>query len=182
MTGMAPENTRMSRAASVLVGAVVSLAGAAILALAVFGRPEKFSSPRWVVACAGAAFLVFGGWTAALFLRGYDASRPNENLPSPRIQLMVLIPGLLFFAAPFHWIAFGPGPRQFSSTVSIPFVSVRQGAAVSTGRILFGAGALLIDAILVAAAIRLLRGSERGHKQNLRGPRADTPSPRSGRG
>lgn len=166
MAGVPLQNTRTSRAASVLVGAVVALAGAGILALAVFGTPERFSSPRWVVACAGSAFLVFGGWTAALYARGYDASRPDDNLPSARIQLMVLIPGLLLFAAPFHWIAFGPGPREFSSMVSIPFVSVRQGSAVSTGRILFGAGALLIDAILVAAAIRLLRAPGRERKQN----------------
>ncbi len=150
----------MSRNAAILLGAVVALTGLAIIGVAFFAKPDGFHAPRWVVACAGGSFLVFGSWTGALYARGYDPTREKETLPSPRLQLLVLLPGLLFFAAPFHWIAFGPGPRQFSSTFSMPFLSARHATSGLSGRVMFGIGALLIDAILVAAVVRFVR-SER---------------------
>ncbi len=147
----------MSKTAAILLGAVVALTGVAIIGVALFAKPEGFHAPRWVVACAGAAFLFFGSWTAALYASGYDPKRSEETLPSARVQLLVLVPGMLFFAAPFHWIAFGPGPREFSSTFSIPFLAVRQASSGLFGRVLFGIGSLFIDAILVAAVVRVAR-------------------------
>lgn len=152
-------NKQTSRTTAILVGVLVALTGVAIIGVAYFASPEGFGAPRWFVACVGGAFLFFGGWTAALYASGYDPERPNETLPSARVQLMVLIPGMLFFAAPFHWIAFGPGPRQFSSSFSIPFLATRQATSGLSGRVMFGIGALLIDAILVGAGIRLVRAS-----------------------
>ena len=67
---------------------------------------------------------------------------------------------MLLFAAPFHWIAFGPGPRQFSMSFSIPFLSMRSGASETPGRIAFGLGAVAIDVILVAAVVRLVRAKK----------------------
>jgi hypothetical protein len=151
----------VSRRSAVLLGALVALTGGVIVGLAIFGSAERFHAPRWVVGACGGAFLFFGGWTAAVYALGYDSSRPDETLPSPRVQLIALIPGMLLFAAPFHWIAFGPGPRQFSTTLSIPFLMTRSGTSGLAGRIAFGLGAVVIDAILVAAVIRLVRASRR---------------------
>ena len=151
------ENKPLSRSGAVLLGSVVALAGAAIVGVAIFGNADRFHAPRWVVGAVGGAFLVFGAWTAAVYALGYDPERPQETLPSPLVQLLVLVPGMLLFAAPFHWIAFGPGPRQFSASFSIPFLSIRRGAPELPGRAAFGLGALLLDIILVAAVIRLAR-------------------------
>jgi drug/metabolite transporter (DMT)-like permease len=152
----------MSRNGAIALGLGVALVGVVIVAVAFFGSSEKFHAPRWVVASIGGAFFFFGGWLAAAYALGYDPRRPQQTLPSAKIQLVVLIPGLLLFAAPFHWIAFGRGPRAFSSTFSLPFLSVSGRASEMSGRLMFGFGALLIDAMMVTAVIRLLRSSRQG--------------------
>ncbi len=146
-----------SRGSAILIGTIVALTGLAIVSAAIWGNADKFHAPRWVVGACGGAFLFFGGWTAAAYALGYDPQRPEETLPSPGVQLMAFVPGMLLFATPFHWIAFGPGPREFSATLSIPFLSTRTGSSGLSGRIAFGLGAILIDAILVATVIRLVR-------------------------
>src|SRR6516164_2862322 len=116
----------LSRKASILVGIACAAVGIAIILVSLFANSRGFQAPRWVVASAGGAFLFLGGWLAALYATGYDPQRPEQTLPSPAVQLAVFVPGMLFLAAPFHWVAFGPGPRQFSTTVSIPFLAVHQ--------------------------------------------------------
>lgn len=155
------EEKPLSKNGSIFVGLVLALAGVGIILLSVYADSAKFHAPRWVVGSMGGAFLFFGAWTAAVYALGYDPQRSDETLPSPAVQLAVLIPGILLFAAPFHWIAFAPGPRQFSTTISIPFISVRQSGGGLGGRFMFGIGALLVDAILVAAVVRLVRQIER---------------------
>ncbi|MEO8432123.1 MAG: hypothetical protein ABI592_11490 [Acidobacteriota bacterium] len=147
----------MSKNGAILLGIVVALTGIVIIGVAFFGKAEGFHAPRWVVGCAGGSFLFFGGWLAALYATGYDPTRDKETLPSAGVQSLVLIPGMLCFAAPFHWIAFGPGPRQFSSSLSIPFLTTRHASSGLSGRVMFGIGALLIDAILVAAVVGFMR-------------------------
>jgi hypothetical protein len=150
-----------SKAPAILIGLVVVGAGLAIVAAAFFAADRRFEAPRWVVGCAGGAFVFFGGWLAAVTAGGYDPRRPEETLPPPLVQLAVFVPGFLCFAGPFHWIAFWPSPRKFSSSFSLPFISVRTGSGGLGGRIAFGFGALLIDAILVATVVRLLRQAAR---------------------
>jgi hypothetical protein len=147
----------LSRKASILVGLLVAGVGIAIVLASIFSGSEKFQAPRWVVACAGGAFLFFGGWLAALYATGYDPQRSEQTLPSPAIQLAVFVPGILCLAAPFHWVAFGPGPRQFSTTLSIPFLALHNSGGSMGGRIAFGVGALLMDAILIGSVVRLVR-------------------------
>jgi len=142
---------------AVLVGLVAAAVGVAVLVVAVRAEPGKFETPRWVVASMGGAFLLFGGWTAAVFGAGYDPDKPDAKLPSPAVQLAVLLPALACFAAPFHWIAFWPGPRRFETSVSLPFASAHGTSHGWTGRAMFGAGALLIDVMIVALVVTLLR-------------------------
>jgi hypothetical protein len=150
------ENGPAARRTAAAVGAVMALAGLVIVALAIFGGAERFNAPRWTVGACGGAFVFLGGWTAAMYARGYDPNRPEDSLPSPWLQLAILVPGLVLFAAPFHWIAFGPGPREFSGGVSIPFVSARTHANATLGRIAFGLFALLFDAIVAVTVVRLV--------------------------
>lgn len=151
------EQATPSKTQSMLIGLLVAGIGLAIIAVAFLAPERKFEAPRWVVGCVGGAFLFFGGYLAAIMAGGYDPLRAKETLPPPLVQLAWFIPGFLCFAAPFHWIAFWPGPRKFTSSFSLPFVSVRTGSGGLGGRIAFGFGALLIDAILVATVVRLLR-------------------------
>jgi len=162
--GASPGRDRaLSKSDSIAVGIVVAVVGIAIVAVAFVGSAERFQSPRWVVAAAGGAFLFFGSWTCVVYLLGFDPKRPDDTLPSPALQLLFFVPGFLLFAAPFHWIAFGPGRRQFSGSLSLPFVSVTEvpGGEIG-GRIMFGIGALLVDAILVGTVVKLVQRMPRG--------------------
>ncbi|HYK41021.1 MAG TPA: hypothetical protein VE007_01445 [Thermoanaerobaculia bacterium] len=170
----------IGRSGAIALGGAVALTGAAIVAVALFGKDDGFHSPRWVVACAGAAFLFFGGWTAALYALGYDPKRPNETLPRPGVQLLVLIPGLFCFAAPFHWVAFGRGPRAFSSTFSLFSFSARGRASEISGRVMFGIGCLLIDTIIVIAVVRLWRQQAGSGSPLPRGGTISSPTPSDG--
>lgn len=173
-----PPEKETSPKGAIALGLGVALVGGVIVGVALFGKADGFHAPRWVVGCMGGAFLFFGGWTAVTYALGYDPRRPQETLPSAKIQLVVIVPALLLFAAPFHWIAFGQGPRGFSSTISLPFLSVSGRASELSGRAMFAFGALLIDALTVAAGIRLLRSGRRGGTMTSPTPSdgsADTP-------
>jgi hypothetical protein len=146
-----------SKFQSMLLGLGIAAVGLALIAAAFLADARRFEAPRWVLGSAGGAFLFFGGYLAAIMAGGYDPLRPKETLPPPLVQLAWFLPGLLCLGAPFHWVAFWPGPRKFSSSVSLPFVSVHTGEGNVAGRVVFGFAALLIDALLVATVIRLLR-------------------------
>lgn len=148
----------MSRRAAILMGVLVAAVGVAIVAVSVLAPAGRFGvTPRWVVACVGGAFLFFGGWTAAIYALGFDPKRPNDSLPSPGVQLAVFVPGMLLFVTPFHWVAFWPGPRLFSTSLSLPFLATHGASTGWTGRAVFGAGAVLVDLFIIGIAVRLAR-------------------------
>ena len=158
---MAASERSLSPRASILIGALIAAVGIAIVAASVLAPAVKFQAPRWVIACVGGAFVFFGGWTAAIYMMGFDPQRPTETLPSASMQLAVFIPGMLLFAAPFHWVAFGSGPRQFSTSFSLPFLTVHGAGGAWTGRAIFGFFSILLDAVLVASVVKLVRQSLR---------------------
>lgn len=151
----------MSRRTAIVLGAVVAAVGFGVLALSVWAPDEKFHAPRWVVAACGGAFVFFGGWTAVVYALGYDPRRSEETLPPPLVQLAFFAPGLAMFALPFHWVAFGPGPRAFSGSFSLPFVMVSQRSGEMSGRIMFGIGAVLIDLMILGICVKLIRKAAR---------------------
>ncbi|HEY3202576.1 MAG TPA: hypothetical protein VGL03_02840 [Thermoanaerobaculia bacterium] len=144
----------LSRRGSILLG--IAVVGLFIVAVSIWAGGEKFEAPRWIVASVGSAFLFFGSWIALCYGLGYDPKRPEETLPSPLLQLVFAMPGLFFFALPFHWIAFGPGERRFSGGLSFPLLFLRHGNDEMSGRIAFGIGAVLIDLLIVYSAVRLI--------------------------
>ena len=156
-----PDGREMSRRAAIVLGALVAAVGLGVLALAFWGSGEKFHAPRWVIAACGGAFVFFGGWTAVVYALGYDPRRSEETLPPPLVQLAFFAPGLAMFALPFHWVAFGPGPRAFSGSFSLPFVAVSQRSGEMSGRILFGIGAVLIDLMILGICVKLIRRAAR---------------------
>lgn len=156
-----PDGREMSRRAAIVLGALVAAVGLGIVAVSMWAPGEKFNAPRWVVAAAGGAFVFFGSWTAIVYALGYDPRRSDETLPPPLVQLAFFAPGLTLFVLPFHWVAFGPGPRAFSGSLSLPFVSASQRSGETSGRILFGVGAVLVDLMILGVCVRLIRRAAR---------------------
>jgi hypothetical protein len=118
-------------------------------ALGLIGRDYPWGhTPRWVVGAAGVLFAT-GGFVP-LASSGRVSSRTG--------QWMGLLMAIAL-AAVFHWIAFGPGTRQFSgssSVLGIPIGSANP--SERNGRIVFGTVAVLLDLCLVLGAWRLLTG------------------------
>ena len=136
------------------MASVFALAGGAILALAVGwipSDPAKLEAPRWVIASAGVMFIA-GGVTPL----GQAFSLPSWLGP---------LAGLIAAAAlalVLNWVAFLPGGRHFSGSSSLlGFQMGTSAAGEMTGRIVFGACAVLVDAIVLVGLVRLLRGSQR---------------------
>jgi hypothetical protein len=138
-------------------------AGAGLNALlAAFGAiPLKpTDAPPWVLACGGATFILLG---AALIVSNGIAGRvgPDGDLPagtsvSFQLTQYVLGAGIVgCLIAVLAWVAFGPGPRHFTTT--LPFVGTRPSQGEISGRILFGLAAVLAVAFLIAATVRTVR-------------------------
>jgi hypothetical protein len=147
----------MSPRAAIAFGALIAAVGLAIVAAATWMPAAKLTSPRWVIAAIGGAFVFFGSWTAVVYAAGYDPKRGDETLPPPLVQLAFFAPGLTLFALPFHWVAFGSGPRTFSGSVSLPVLSVSRRSGELSGRIWFGVFAVLIDLLVVSVCVKLIR-------------------------
>ena len=114
---------------------LVIAAGGAIVAGAVGWLPLELSPgvPRWVGAAAGLVF-VLGGIAIAMPSR---ASRLKDLVGATLVTLFTSIGA---------WVAFGPGERAFTSSVSGGGVSVTGGGNEWIGRIAFGLGAILCAA------------------------------------
>jgi hypothetical protein len=149
------------------LGLVVAAMGLVIVLLAVGlmapGTAMSDQTPRWVGVCAGLAFVLAG---AALII-GFavaGGAGPDGDLPpgTPRgIRLTQYLLGLGIvgsLAAIASWIAFGPGPRTFTTTGPL----LGWGPASETvGRAVFGLGAVLIwifFVVFVVVSAKRLRG------------------------
>jgi hypothetical protein len=144
-------STLPSPRAAVALGLAAAAAGVLIILFAagVLGSDRTLETPRWVGFCAGFMFVCLG---AALIV-GYavaGAVGPDGDLPDGTpfgIRLAQYLLGLgvtSSMAAIFSWIAFGPGPRRFSMTVSLPFFASRGQSGETAGRVVFGVAAVLI--------------------------------------
>ena len=122
-------------------------AGCAAIGLGAFGivmvalHPENARSPAWVAYAALSAFIFAG---ASLLAVEFAGKRAGDW-----IGLLAVV-ALLATAA---WVSFGPGPRNCKALLF--FVSATFGDWVCRGA--FGLGTLLLVAILVLMARRLLR-------------------------
>jgi hypothetical protein len=145
----------LSPGATAWMGALCALMGLAILLVALRIIPAdeaKFHAPHWVVGAAGLMFFLAG----LAILTGPPPGTPEAARTTWRTFLLALgIVGAL--GAVFNWVAFGPGPRSFGGSVSIPFVSVSGPSSEWSGRIAFGAVAVLIDAFALWVIVRGLR-------------------------
>lgn len=108
--------------------------------------PADIHAPRWVVAVSGMMFVIAG------FL--IPASQ-NHLKAEPGLRVQFL--GLMLmgcFAAVFSWVAFGPGEREFSTSVNGFAV---EGSGETFGRAVFGFFAVLVDLWLVWGVYSFLK-------------------------
>jgi hypothetical protein len=112
----------------------------------------------WVGVAAGCTFILAG----LAVINGYavaGGAQANGDLSAnapfiarlTQYLLGIAIIGLMF--AMFAWVAFGPGERHFSSSISIPGLSSSGQSSERSGRIVFGGASVLIGLFFVFAVV-----------------------------
>jgi hypothetical protein len=124
-------------------GGIASVVGISILAISIWADDAGFHAPRWVVGASGAVFL----------LTGFMIVTQHRPMLGGFFRALMLTA----FGAVFAWVSFGPGEREFTSTVSIPFISLTRGSSDLGGRICFAPGALLICGLALYSWFLLAR-------------------------
>ena len=141
-----------------IFGSIFIIAGAVIflMSIDIFHVPdENFNVPRWVVAIVGMVFSLAG---ALAILNGLKSG--FGYLPLYKwVYNGLLLVFMVLFAIPAHWVAFGSGERSFESTKSFGAVSASQGGGgESSGRLVFGIGAILMDVIILYILYGIFQG------------------------
>ena len=130
-------------------------------------KPSDGDAPGWVAIAAGVTFIC-GGLAVIVDFAIADGVGPDGDfkpgtptiIRAANLVLGLAIIGLM--AAITGWIAFGSGPREFTSTLTLPFLPVRWRSGALTGRIAFGASTLLLGVMFVACAVSGVRQLRRG--------------------
>ncbi|MBW8010609.1 MAG: hypothetical protein FVQ83_05115 [Chloroflexi bacterium] len=135
---------------------VIAMGGFIILVSAdiIPSDDSSFNAPRWISCMAGVAFFSAG---VILLLRDYRFAFFRDTLIFRLLQFIVIGALLTAFGIIPTWIAFGPGEREFSGGISIPFISGTTNQGEVSGRVVFGCGAIIIDAIALGYWITGLR-------------------------
>jgi hypothetical protein len=129
-----------------------------------FGRNHPTApstAPTWMGIAICLVF-ISGGFSVIVDY-GIAHRRPDGEYPpntSPYVRLADTLIGLVIvglMAAIFAWVAFGPGPRAFSSFIAIPFLAVGVHSSELTGRIAFGFGAVLFALMFLACGVSGLK-------------------------
>ena len=116
----------------------------------------------WVAVAAGMIF-VFGGLAVILDYGIAGGVGPDGDLVAGtpfviRALNFVLGLGILgLMIAVFGWVAFGPGPRQFSTMIALPFVSYYARSGELSGRIAFGCSTLLLTLMFIICGVTGVR-------------------------
>ena len=135
------------------LGAICVITGGAVVAASILADDARMEAPRWVVAAAGAAFLL----TGLALVKSYafdDGTEQPADVWSPFLGALVCS----CFALITGWIAFGPGERRFRVRGSFLFMWLPSNVIECLGRIAFGLGALLVALLTLVFWWRLLRG------------------------
>ena len=144
------------------MGLVFIAAGApAILSAVGAFRPlagDPSTPPPWVIFAIGLMFIAAGlavilDYTIAGGL-GPDGDFKPDTPFAIRVANFVLGIAILgLMVAVFGWVAFGGGPRRFSMTISLPFVSRAARSSDWSGRVVFGGATVLLAAMFIASSI-----------------------------
>ena len=129
-----------------LFGAIPILMGTVILGAQAGVVPTdggRFFAPPWVILSLGSGLILFG---LGLWM---PASTP------PQLKSAVFLVLLLFLAAVCNWTAFAPGV-VYTSEMTIGGWTT-SGEDPIGGRIVFGAAALAVDALLAFTVVDIVR-------------------------
>ena len=151
---------QLSPRGAIVVGIIFMICGVfpVLVGLGVVHAPPAPGVQPWVVIAAGSMFILAG----VAIINGYavaGGAQANGDLPDSapfaarvlQYALGVSIVGLMF--AVFAWVAFGPGERHFSSSMSIPGLSVSGHSSDRSGRIAFGIASGFIGLFFVLYAV-----------------------------
>ena len=144
---MPKENKYPFMKGAVWIGLIVMLPSAAGMFAILNADVETFDlAPRWIV--FSAALLFFNcGIVVGLMDTGFNDYRETWWLSYLHGLTALSIP--LIFMMLFNWVAFGPGEREFSASIAIPFLAINFDRANQIiGRIVFAIPALFMDLIL----------------------------------
>ncbi len=124
-----------------LLGALVSTVAGLLTAAMIYLHPEGLHVPAWVAYVACAAFVLAG---LTLMAHEFALRRTHAWLVAACAASLLV---------PAAWIAFGPGVRKCS--VSVTFLSSIGSDLMCRG--VFGLGAVIVAALLVWIVLRALR-------------------------
>ncbi|MCP4140061.1 MAG: hypothetical protein GY755_07190 [Chloroflexi bacterium] len=131
---------------AIWLGLVVLLAGAAVMVQSIRVEMTDSTTPRWIGFAFGLIFFN-AGITVGLMDSSFNRYRESKVFAYFQAAILLSIP--LLFLVLLNWVAFFPGEREFSMSISIPFLSFDSDRASEIiGRIAFGIPALLMDAFL----------------------------------
>lgn len=129
---------------AVWFGLLFILPGAFLMLIALSADAENFdAAPRWIVFSSGLMFFN-AGIVVGLMDTGFNEYRETSWLSYLHGAALISIPLILIMI--INWVAFGPGEREFSIGISIPFLDLdfdRFNEII--GRIFFGIPALIFD-------------------------------------
>jgi hypothetical protein len=158
--------TSLTPRGALIVGLLFAACGVAPILSGLGAIPLRPTpgTPGWVAVCAGLLF-VLGG---AAVINGYAIGGAGSDGDFPAdtpfvVRLVQYLVGLAIvglMTAISGWIAFGPGPRQISTTIAMPFFGHRSDDDLS-GRIGFGVATVLLAAAFVVVAWSGARGLRR---------------------
>jgi hypothetical protein len=133
-----------------------------LVGLGLFSPPSRINGPNWLGSAAGLVFFAAG--LAVLVRAWLQVPDKQANLPDDApaiavaIQWLATLTIIVALASIGTWIAFGPGLRQFST--SLP---VWGSLAEMVGRAMFGFGAIvtwLMAALMAYAGVMKMRGKK----------------------
>ena len=146
----------------------VAVAAGGLGAFPINPSPDVRDAP-WVIVCTGLLFVLTGTVVIvdyAIARVGSDAQMPPGTPWSIRLaQYLLGLAIVSLMTAVFTWVAFGPGTRHFSTSISLPFWSSTRAGGDTVGRAVCGFGAAMMWLFLIGVGIS-------GARQLLRDYRA----------
>jgi len=98
--------------------------------------PDSLHAPEWVLGASGGMFLFVGLF---MFVRFIPWPGGEQSIIRHILETALLFLTMSSFSAVFLWVGFGPGERQFQSSVSLGPLSIfGMDSKEATGRIMFG--------------------------------------------
>jgi len=145
---MTDNNLPTSVLARLLFGGIFAAPGILIMAVGTKTLevdPSTVHAPYWLLTMIGGMFAIAGLWII------------SAGTPAERFMKVIVGPAVLIgIVTALEWVAFGPGVRQCTGSLSIPFVSFATIQSDMQCRIGFGFAAIIFDGLFLGAGITQL--------------------------